>query len=93
MSWSSNLGPFVLEYPIGRGGMGEVWLAHHRVDGVPVAIKVLTHGGAGDDRFIAAFRDEVRAVAALDHPSFQTLRPEIPRATIFPPTVLTSPWS
>ena len=69
MSWSLELGPFVLDHPIGRGGMGEVWLARHRVDGVRVAIKVLTHAGAGDPKFIASFRDEVRAVAALDHPA------------------------
>jgi serine/threonine protein kinase/tetratricopeptide (TPR) repeat protein len=66
---SLELGPFILEHPIGRGGMGEVWLARHHEDGVPVAIKVLTHAAAADPRFVAAFRDEVRAVAGLDHPA------------------------
>ena len=35
------LGPFVLERPIGSGGMGEVWRAVHVASGVPVAIKVI----------------------------------------------------
>jgi tetratricopeptide (TPR) repeat protein len=61
------LGPYALESLAGRGGMGEVWRARH-ADGFPAAVKVLTAARAADDRFRLAFRDEVRAVAALDHP-------------------------
>jgi eukaryotic-like serine/threonine-protein kinase len=63
-----SLGPFDLDRPIGKGGMGEVWRAVHRGMGMPVAVKVLTAHRARDPDFVAAFRGEVRAVAALDHP-------------------------
>jgi serine/threonine protein kinase/tetratricopeptide (TPR) repeat protein len=63
-----SLGPFDLSRPLGRGGMGEVWHAVHTASGVPVAIKVLSGVHAARRSFHALFRDEVRAVAALDHP-------------------------
>ena len=62
------LGPFDVTHPIGKGGMGRVWQATHRADGAPVAIKVLYGRFAEETRFHAAFRNEVRAVASLDHP-------------------------
>jgi tetratricopeptide (TPR) repeat protein len=63
-----TLGPFELLAPIGRGGMGIVWHGRHRGQGVPVAVKVLTAERAREPSFRAAFRNEVRAVAGLDHP-------------------------
>src|SRR5688500_9055630 len=63
------LGPFDLVEPIGAGGMGEVWAAVHRRTEAPVAVKVLTGGFAREPVFVRAFRNEVRATAALDHPS------------------------
>ncbi len=63
------LDPFELSQPIGRGGMCEVWHGRHRRDGTPVAIKVVLARHAREERYIRAFRDEVRAVAALQHPS------------------------
>ena len=62
------LGLFDLDRPIGKGGMGEVWRATHRGMRVAVAVKVMTANRARDPDFVASFRDEVRAVAALDHP-------------------------
>ncbi len=62
------LGPFDVTRSIGRGGMGQVWHGTHRADGTPVAIKVLHGRFAEETRFHAAFRNEVRAVASLDHP-------------------------
>jgi len=62
------LGPFELTDPIGRGGMGEVWGARHHVDRRPVAIKVITDARALQDRFQAAFRNEARAMAGMQHP-------------------------
>ena len=47
--------------------MGEVWEARHR-DGLPVAIKLITGDLVHLPEFRAAFRSEVRAVAALQHP-------------------------
>ena len=63
-----SVGPFEVEVPIGRGGMGEVWRGVHRDEGVPVAVKFLTGNRASDPGFAASFRAEVRAVAALHHP-------------------------
>ncbi|MBA3547786.1 MAG: serine/threonine protein kinase, partial [Nannocystis sp.] len=62
------LGPFVLERPIGSGGMGEVWRAVHRVEQVPVAIKVIGQHWARQPSYRRAFAREVRAVAGLLHP-------------------------
>ncbi len=62
------LGSFVLDRRIGRGGMAEVWRGRHE-DGTAVAVKVLRSSVAGDPDFCAGFRAEVRAAAALDHPS------------------------
>ena len=63
-----SVGPFDLAAPVGRGGMGEVWAGVHREQQVPVAIKVLTSEAAKKPAFHRAFRNEVRAVAGLDHP-------------------------
>jgi len=63
-----SLGPFILEARIGRGGMGEVWRARHGQEQVPVAVKVLTAKGSSRPMFVDSFRNEVRAVATLDHP-------------------------
>ncbi len=60
-----RLGPFVLQDPIGRGGMGQVWRGWHHERNVPVAVKVLE---ATTDDIDRAFRNEVQAVARLDHP-------------------------
>ena len=68
MSSPIQLGAFDLVRTIGKGGMGVVWLARHRGLGVEAAVKVLTAHSARDPGFTTAFRDEVRAVAALDHP-------------------------
>jgi len=52
--------------------MGEVWAGVHRQLGVPVAIKFLTAAGLREADFVRAFRTEVRAIAALDHPAIVT---------------------
>jgi serine/threonine protein kinase/tetratricopeptide (TPR) repeat protein len=62
------LGPFDLIEPIGTGGIGVVWKGVHRAQGVGVAVKVLTAQNARKKGFRKLFREEVRAVAALDHP-------------------------
>lgn len=64
-----SLGPFDLIRPIGKGSMGVVWEGVHRVQSIPMAIKVLTKVGAQDETFQQAFTNEVRAVAKLHHPS------------------------
>ncbi len=67
-SASIPLGAFELTAPLGRGGMGVVWRGRHRQHGTLVAVKVITDASAREDRYQAAFRNEVRAVAGLSHP-------------------------
>ncbi|HEY2738843.1 MAG TPA: serine/threonine-protein kinase, partial [Thermoanaerobaculia bacterium] len=62
------LGPFGLIRRIGRGGMAEVWSGVHITQGVPVAVKVMTGERLRDAQYREAFRNEVQAVASLDHP-------------------------
>ena len=62
-----KLGPFDFDRAVGRGAMGEVWLARHRVQGVEVAIKLLHGTTVCDPWALEAFRNEVRAVADLEH--------------------------
>ncbi|MCA9489571.1 MAG: hypothetical protein KC621_06595, partial [Myxococcales bacterium] len=49
--------------------MGSVWRGRHLVEGVDVAVKVLTRDGSEAPDVLAAFRSEVRAVARLRHPN------------------------
>lgn len=48
--------------------MGEVWLGKHVAQDVDVVIKVITRRNTRSEKFIAGFRNEVSAVARLDHP-------------------------
>ena len=68
-----RLGPFSLERPIARGGMAEVWRGVHAAEQVPVAIKVLTGVRAREEAFVRALKNEIHAVARLDHPGIIVL--------------------
>ncbi|MEZ4315881.1 MAG: protein kinase [Myxococcota bacterium] len=63
-----QLGPFALQRPVGKGGMGEVWRGYHTEQDVPVAVKVMTARVFQEAGNLERFRNEVRAVARLDHP-------------------------
>ncbi|MGM0556483.1 MAG: protein kinase domain-containing protein, partial [Myxococcota bacterium] len=65
---SVRLGQFELDQPIGRGGMGEVWLGTFLGDGRRVAVKVITSQKVHSREYLEGFRREVRAVAGLNHP-------------------------
>jgi len=55
---------------LGRGGMGEVWLARHRrLAGKQVAVKVLRLEGAVSSEALARFRREAEIAARLEHPN------------------------
>ena len=68
-----RIGSFEVVERIGKGGMGEVWRGVHVREGLPVAVKVVTPSHAREPAFVEAFRDEVRAVAALAHPGIVTV--------------------
>src|SRR5262245_18945796 len=54
---------------LGKGGMGEVWLAHDlRVDR-DIAIKLMRGGGSNDSEAVARFLREARVQGRLEHPS------------------------
>src|SRR5438105_2588115 len=57
---------FVLVTRIGRGSMGEVWLARHRVLDSLVAIKMLRSRAAQDRWIRHRFLDEARILARLE---------------------------
>ncbi|MEV0415108.1 Stk1 family PASTA domain-containing Ser/Thr kinase [Streptomyces sp. NPDC050448] len=62
-------GRYVLQAPLGEGGMASVHRAHDTVLGRTVAVKTLHADLARDPSFRERFRREARAVAALSHPN------------------------
>jgi serine/threonine-protein kinase len=56
---------------VGRGGMGKVYRARHVALGRVVALKVLAQ--EPDDKLLARFREEARAVARLQHSNIAQL--------------------
>ena len=69
-----RVGPWRITAPLGRGGMGEVWLAQ-RDDGAyegRAAVKVL-RTGLDSQRVLDRFALEQRALARLDHPNIARL--------------------
>ena len=69
-----EMGSYHLEELLGRGGMGEVWRARHRMLARPAAIKVIrpTSGGNGAARVsedaTRRFAQEAKAIARLRSP-------------------------
>jgi eukaryotic-like serine/threonine-protein kinase len=63
------LGPYRIERPLGKGGMGVVYLAEHAALNRKVAIKILTHDKGHEKLALERFQREARAAAALDHPN------------------------
>lgn len=62
-------GTYTIEAVLGRGGMGEVFLAsHNRLAGKKVAIKTL-HADLSSDEIFARFKREADIASRLDHPN------------------------
>jgi serine/threonine protein kinase len=67
------IGHYLIEKSIGRGGMGDVYLATDtRLDRL-VALKRLPHRLAADPQFVKRFRTEAKAAATLHHPNVATI--------------------
>jgi serine/threonine-protein kinase len=66
---SRRFGQYRLIQPLGRGGMGQVYLAEHALLKRPCALKVVRPEAAGDASALARFELEVQAMARLNHPN------------------------
>jgi serine/threonine-protein kinase len=64
-----TLGDFRVEQLLGRGGMGEVYLATQLSLSRPVALKVLRPNLAANPTYLGRLRTEATAVARLNHPN------------------------
>jgi serine/threonine protein kinase/predicted esterase len=67
------LGRFRILRPLGRGAMGEVYLAEDTKLARQVALKLLPAGFLGDSERVRRFEREARAAAALNHPNIVTV--------------------
>jgi len=73
MTITSPLGHYTILRSLGKGGMGEVYLAEDTKLGRRVALKVLPPEVAADPERRTRFEREARAVAALNHPNIVTV--------------------
>jgi serine/threonine protein kinase len=64
-----QLGSYMIESVIGRGGMSVVYRAVHSRLGTPVALKVLAPELSSDDAFRERFLREAKMAAGIDHPN------------------------
>jgi hypothetical protein len=64
-----QLGSYLIDSVIGRGGMSVVFGAKHSRLGMPVALKVLAPELSSDDSFRERFLHEAQIAAGLDHPN------------------------
>ena len=68
-----TLGHYRIIRPLGRGAMGEVYLAHDTTLDRQVALKRLPEAVAGRPDRRTRFEREAKALAALDHPNIVTV--------------------
>lgn len=65
----SRLGRWVLDQELGRGGMGQVYLAHDAATGERAAVKVLAPDLAPDPGSAQRFQREIDVLGQLEHPN------------------------
>ena len=68
-SWviGETIGNFKVADRLGRGGMGEVFLAHQTSVGTRVAVKILRPEVSADQEYVSRFFNEARAVERIQH--------------------------
>ncbi len=65
---AQRLGSYELVTRLGKGGMGEVWRARHRMLARPAAIKLIRPGTGDASRLLERFEREAQATATLESP-------------------------
>jgi len=68
-----SLGSYQLLFLLGRGGMGEVYLAEDTRLGRKAAIKLLPTEFTADEERVRRFGREARAASAINHPNILTI--------------------
>jgi serine/threonine protein kinase len=64
-----TVGPYAIERLLGKGGMGAVYLAHHRDGGARVALKVMLPKMVVDEAAQEIFIREIEVTRSLRHPN------------------------
>jgi hypothetical protein len=64
-----HLGRYRLKERIGRGAMGEIWVAHHLGLKQDIALKIMSSGLSNEHDAVARFEREVLAISRLSHPN------------------------
>ncbi|HMJ09988.1 MAG TPA: serine/threonine-protein kinase, partial [Polyangiaceae bacterium] len=70
---SQGIGRYRLTRMLGKGGMGEVWAAHHKELRREVAVKILQKNSEHDTDATKRFEREIYAIAGLSHPNIVRL--------------------
>ena len=70
---SERLGPYLIQRPLGSGGMGTVFLGVDETTGKRAAIKVLSPALGGDASFRERFATEIETLKKLEHPNIVQL--------------------
>jgi serine/threonine protein kinase len=70
---AGRIGRYTVLEPLGKGGMGEVYLALDSQLGRKVALKVLPHKFTADPDRVRRFEQEAKAASALNHPNILTV--------------------
>ena len=70
---TGRIGKYEIVSPLGKGAMGQVYLAHDTVLDRDVALKVMVAQIADDPELKTRFEREARAVAKMTHPNVVTV--------------------
>src|SRR3990172_9308104 len=70
---SGRIGKYEIRHPLGKGAMGQVYLAHDTKLDRDVALKVMAAQIADDAELKVRFEREAKAVAKMTHPNLVTV--------------------
>src|SRR5207247_2413274 len=73
ISVGAILGTYEILSMLGRGGMGEVYLARDKRNGREVALKLLSASATDDKDRVRRFRREAQIIMGLNHPNILTI--------------------